>query len=173
MPIKWPMPMPAWADKAFRYRGLKEIPGKNDNPTIRKWLISLKAWWKDDETSWCGTFVAHCLTEAGLPVIKHWYRAKAWSEYGSTCDKANIPFGAICVKSRQGGGHVFFAVAQSPDGQKIYGLGGNQSNMVNVSTFSRADIDHVRWPPTTDTKRFSLPIGTAQEVQAVSAGSEA
>lgn len=170
--IMWPQPMPAWMDDAFRHRGMREIPGKAHNPIIIKWLKSLKAWWSEDETPWCGTFVAHSLREAGITPPKHWYRAKGYLDYGTPVNKANIPFGAICVKGRTGGGHVFFAVAKSPDGRIIYGLGGNQSNCVNITSFKIEELIAVRWPPTSTT-RLSLPSVTADQIGAANRGSEA
>ena len=123
----YPTPMPPWLTEAFKHIGLKEIPGKNHSPTILKWLATLKAWWKDDETPWCGVYVAWCLRSNSLPVPKYWMRAKEYSSYGTPCNKTSIPFGSIAVKSRKGGGHVFFPIAQSRDGQTIYGLGANRS----------------------------------------------
>lgn len=157
----YPKPLPMWIDHALRHEGLKEIPGKAHNPTILKWLTQLKAWWKEDETPWCGTFIAHCLRESGLPIPQHWYRAKAYGEFGTPCPRTDIPFGAICVKSRQGGGHVFFAVAKSPDGKIIYGLGGNQRNMVNITAFNISDIDNIRWPVNGGTFRHPLPVASS------------
>lgn len=172
--MKWNYPMPPWIDLAFRYRGLKEIPGKNHNPTILKWLKQLKAWWAEDETPWCGTFVAHCLRESGLTIPQHWYRAKAYAEYGTPVVKvaSTIPLGSIAVKSRVGGGHVFFPVARSEDGKTIFGLGGNQSNMVNIVPFSLSEIDSIRWPPYTMNPPTLLPVATREEIGAVSKGSE-
>lgn len=172
-PFRWPMPLPPWLDKAFRYRGLKEIPGKRHNPTIIGWLIKLKAWWREDETPWCGTFVAEMLRQSGITPPKHWYRAKAYSDYGTKVSFETsayvIPFGAICVKSRKGGGHVFFAVARSADGKIIYGLGGNQSNAVNIAQFKVSDIDHVRWPPS-GVQKLELPKATSAELAAATVG---
>lgn len=169
----YPTPMPLWMPEAFNHLGLREVPGKSHNPVITKWLISLKAWWTDDETPWCGTFVAHCLRSGGMVIPKHWYRAKAYSDYGTPCNKDSIPFGAICVKSRVGGGHVFFAVARSRDGQTIYGLGGNQSNMVNIVPFKLSEIDDVRYPPNGGI-RFATPVATsAAQLNAAQRGSEA
>jgi uncharacterized protein (TIGR02594 family) len=171
--FRWPAPLPAWIDEAMRHRGLKEIPGKQHNSTILKWLAKLKAWWKEDETPWCGTFVAHCLEAVGLPVPKHWYRAKGYADYGTKVSfdvsAFVIPFGAICVKSRTGGGHVFFAVARSADGTVVYGLGGNQGNMVNITPFKVKDIDHVRWPPSS-AQKLELPKATAAELAAAAIG---
>lgn len=171
--MKWPFPLPAWLDEGFRYVGLREIPGKSHNKTITKWLISLKAWWTDDETPWCGTFVAWCLKSAGLVPPVHWYRAKAYSDYGTPVPvvASQIPFGAICIKSRTGGGHVFFAVGRSADGKTIYGLGGNQSNMVNITAFPINGIDAVRWPAgATNAPRNELPITTKDQLNAWSSG---
>lgn len=166
--MKWPYPIPTWLDKAFRYRGLKEIPGPRHNPTIIKWLTKLKAWWKDDETPWCGTYIAHCLDASGLPIPKHWYRAKGYLEYGEPCNLDSIPFGAICIKGRRGGGHVFFAVARSRDGQTIYGLGANQNNAVNIAPFRRGDLLGARYPRSTNNPRLALPIASsAAELNAV------
>lgn len=173
--MEWNYPMPPWIDHAFRHVGLREIPGKRDNPIIVKWLKELKAWWAEDDTPWCGTFIAHCLKESGLTVPKHWYRAKAYASYGTPVVKvaASIPLGSIAVKSRRGGGHVFFPVARSQDGKTIYGLGGNQSNMVNIVAFPLSVIDDVRWPPYSMNPPTLLPIATAAEIGAYNAGSEA
>lgn len=167
--IMWPRPMPAWIVEAMAFRGLREIPGKQHNKTIINWLIALKAWWREDETPWCATFVAHCLREAGLPIPKNWFRAKEYAIYGSAVSKGAIPFGAICVKSRTGGGHVFFAVAKSSDGNTIYGLGGNQGNMVCIVPFHISVIDEVRWPPSGAIK-FPLPVASGADIGAASGG---
>lgn len=171
--MHYPKPMPKWIAIALTFVGLAEIPGKKHHPTILKWLKSLKAWWAEDETPWCGTFVAHCLREAGITPPKHWYRAKGYSDFGEPANKTSIPFGAICVKSRQGGGHVFFAIARSRDGQTIYGLGGNQGNRVSIVPFKLSEIDAVRWPSPTS-PRLALPIAEGPaDVNAAKPGSEA
>lgn len=170
--MQYPSPMPKWLQHAFTHKGMREIPGPKHNPTIIKWLIKLKAWWKEDETPWCGTFIAHCLDAVGLMIVKHWYRAKAWIDHGQPCSLTSIPFGAICVKGRVGGGHVFFAVAQSRDGNTIYGLGGNQSNCVNITSFKRSEIIAARWPDA-KTPRLQLPVAaSAADINAAPVGTE-
>ena len=71
-----------WIVEARCYVGMAEIPGKQHNPTIQNWLRTLKAWWSDDETPWCGTFVAYCCRVAGRDVPKDWFRALAWADAG-------------------------------------------------------------------------------------------
>lgn len=168
----WP-PLPAWTKIGLESVGLQEIPGRRHNARILAWLRQLGAWWSEDETPWCATFVAHCLREAGLPVPKHWYRAKAYADYGTPILRIanSIPIGSLCGKTRVGGGHIFQAVARSADGRHIYGLGGNQRNSVNITKFLLSEIDFVRWPggPCYDV----LPVVTDAEIGSVQRGSEA
>jgi uncharacterized protein (TIGR02594 family) len=135
---------PIWLAKAKEHLGLKEIPGKRHNTTIQSWLAKLGAWWRDDETPWCGVFVAHCLREAGLPVPQHWMRARAYADYGANLRSTHVAPGAILVFARQGGGHVGFYVGEDPT--YYYVLGGNQSNSVNVAKIAKARCIAVRWP---------------------------
>lgn len=135
---------PRWLAEARKYDGLREVPGPRHNSTILGWLRKLKAWWSEDETPWCGTFVAHCLQESGLPIIKNWFRAKEWALYGSNLRSTHVAPGAILVFARQGGGHVGFYVGE--DTTYYYVLGGNQSNMVNTMKLAKARCIAIRWP---------------------------
>jgi len=170
MAIIWPKPLPAWIEVAMKYRGLREIPGKAHAPKIQLMLKKLKAWWSDDETPWCGVFVGFCLKEVGLAIPKNWMRARDYEGWGIGKLIDPIPFGSVCTKTRVGGGHVFFAVAQTRDGQTVFGLGGNQSNMVNITAFKRKDITAVRWPSDTSAPVMQLPFATSAELAAASIG---
>lgn len=138
------MTLPRWMETARSHVGLKEIPGPSHNPVIVKWLRSLKAWWHDDETPWCGALVAHCMQEAGLPFPKHWYRAKGWADYGSLLRRERLAPGAILVFDRQGGGHVGFYAGE--DTAFYFVLGGNQANGVNVMKIAKSRCIATRWP---------------------------
>lgn len=135
---------PVWLAEAKKHLGTKEVPGPSHNSKILGWLRSLKAWWAEDETPWCGTFVAHCLQEAKLPVAKNWFRAKDWATYGSNLRDTHVAPGAILVFARQGGGHVGFYVGE--DNVYFHVLGGNQSNSVNVMKLAKARCIAIRWP---------------------------
>lgn len=134
---------PNWLAHARTYLGTAEIPGKQHNPTIIRWLKELRGWWSDDEQPWCGTFVAAVLRESGLPVAKHWYRARDWLNWGVMIADA-VP-GCIVVYERAGGGHVGFAVALDQKG-RILTLGGNQGNRVSIAPFDRYRVLGYRWP---------------------------
>lgn len=137
------MTPPKWLDIARRYVGLAEIPGKAHNPTIVRWLRDLRAWWSDDETPWCGTFVAAVFREAGYPLPQHWYRAKAWLDWGVKLDQP--AFGCVVVFERSGGGHVGYVVGRDQLGRLLV-LGGNQGNRVSVAPFQTDRLMGYRWP---------------------------
>lgn len=138
------MSEPSWLKIARSYDGLKEIPGPRHNQTIIRWLGKLNAWWSNDETPWCGVFVAHCMQESNLPYPKFYMRAKAWSDYGSLLRRDRLAPGAILVFDRAGGGHVGFYVGE--DAGFYYVLGGNQSNAVNVMKLGKSRLVASRWP---------------------------
>jgi uncharacterized protein (TIGR02594 family) len=123
--------------EARRYIGLKEIKGPVNNSVITGWLKKLKAWWSDDETPWCGVFVAHCLQFCGYKVPTNYMRAKDWLSWGkpvlSPC------YGCIAIFSRDGGGHVGFVIGQDNRGNYMV-LGGNQSDGVTIASFSPARL---------------------------------
>lgn len=132
-----------WIKVARKYIGLAEIPGKQTAPGIARWLRELRAWWTDDETPWCGVYVGACLSEAGMGRPKHWYRARAYLEWGQRI--AGPAYGAIAIYERGGGGHVNFVVGVDRDGN-ILGLGGNQSNRVTIARFSQERVLGYVWP---------------------------
>lgn len=135
---------PRWLEIARSYEGVREVPGAKHNNIILGWLKRLKAWWADDETPWCGLFVAECMKQAGFDLPKTWMRAKSWSLWGSNLRSSHVAPGAILVFTRKGGGHVGFYVGESA--LFYYVLGGNQNNMVNVAKIAKARCTAIRWP---------------------------
>ena len=135
---------PNWLIEARKYIGLAEIPGPKHNPTIIKWLEHLKAWWRDDETPWCGVFVATCIDAAGIALPANWMRAKAWADWGGRLS-APVP-GCVVVFERLGGGHVGFVVGRTANGCLMV-LGGNQGNKVSIAPFCRDRVQAYVWPP--------------------------
>ena len=154
-----------WIAEARKHIGLAEIPGKQHNKTIVNWLTTLKAWWMDDETPWCGVFVAYCLRTASRGLPKHWYRAREYENYGTKLKKP--AYGCIAVLTRTGGGHVGFVVGEDKAGNILL-LGGNQGNKVSIAAFPKSRITAYVWPsfvsgtPSSPAKhRYQLPIGIA------------
>lgn len=135
--------MHPWIEEATKHIGLTEIKGPKHNATIIAWLQRLNAWWFDDETPWCGVFVAQCIEAAGLPIPKYWMRAKDWLNW---CVQINRPaYGCVVVFSREGGGHVGFVVGIDEQGRLMV-LGGNQKGQVSVVPFDHDRVVGYRWP---------------------------
>ena len=135
---------PAWVVEALKHIGLKEIVGPKHEPTIISWVKKLGGWFTTDEIPWCGTFVAQCLQEAKRGYPKHWYRALPYADYGTRL--AEPAYGSIGVMARTGGGHVTFIVGETKDGKYLVGLGGNQSNAVNLAKFPKSRFTAFVWP---------------------------
>jgi uncharacterized protein (TIGR02594 family) len=145
---RWPAddspraPEPKWLIEARSKIGQREIPGPKHNAWIASsWKRLGAGWFTDDETPWCGLFVAHCIEAAGLPFPKMFPRAIAWADWGKACPPA---VGAVVVFKRSGGGHVGFLVGESP--ANYYVLGGNQSNAVNIMPLAKNRAVAIRWP---------------------------
>lgn len=137
---------PPWLTTARSLIGTRETVGPQHNSWIAKGWARLGAgWFSDDETPWCGFFVAHCIEAAGLPIPAkgEFARALCWASYGVACTPR---VGAIGVKKRDGGNHVFFIVGETPDKRFFKCLGGNQGNCVCIIDIEKSDVFAIRWP---------------------------
>jgi uncharacterized protein (TIGR02594 family) len=134
---------PPWLERARTHLGLAEIPGKATSPTIARWLRDLRAWWSDDETPWCGTYIAAVMRETGYRLPEHWYRAKGWLEWGVPLPHPK--YGAVVIFERAGGGHVGLVTGTDAAGRLLV-LGGNQGNRVSIAPFDPARAIGYRWP---------------------------
>lgn len=141
----------SWVKLAREFIGQREIKGERHNPIIIEWLDDMgrftkeaRAWWRDDETPWCGLFVGWTLGQSGRYVVKEWYRAKEWATKDLT-QLARPAYGCLAVLDRRGGGHVGFVVGKDTAGN-IMLLGGNQGDMVQISPFAPERITSYHWP---------------------------
>lgn len=138
-----------WMQEAIRLIGLTEDRGAGSNPTLIDFGAALDIDYKNDDTPWCGLFVAHCigssLPNEALPTIP--LLARAWRKFGISC--APQP-GAVLVfwRGSPNGtkGHVGFYHGE--DATHYHVLGGNQSDAVNVRRLDRARLLAARWPLT-------------------------
>ena len=161
------MAEPAWLTIARSQIGLKEIPGPKHSNVISGWLSKLGAWWRDDETAWCGTFVAHCIQAAGLPYPKDWFRAKAWADYGALLRPERLAPGALLIFDRKDaagrsiGGHIGFYVGEDKFCYQV--LGGNQANGVSIARIAKSRCIATRWPK-------DVPVGAGPVIVASNGG---
>lgn len=138
-----------WIKHAASYLGLKEIKGARHAPEITKMLAELGLPWSDDETPWCAVFCSAMLKRAKRGYPK---QSPAWARsFDKNGMKLTKPaFGATATKARKGGGgHVYFIVGITENGM-IVGLGGNQSDSVNLALFRPSEVTSINWPPSED-----------------------
>lgn len=135
---------PFWLKIAKTYEGVREIPGPQTSSKIGGWLRKLNSWIKDDETPWCGVFVAAVMQEAKKPFPTLYPRAKSWADYGSRLRTEFLAPGAILVFGREGGGHVGFYLGE--DDTHYHVFGGNQKNMVCSMRIAKSRLIASRWP---------------------------
>jgi uncharacterized protein (TIGR02594 family) len=148
------MAEPQWLKVARGQIGVREVPGPAHSPGVMGMVAAAAGWLgipvRDDETPWCGTFVASCIAAAGYrpPRGALAVRASWWAGWGDAVSTTATrpPLGAIAVFTRDGGGHVGFVVAVHDNGDLDI-LGGNQGNAVNIRRFPRRRLTAFRWPP--------------------------
>ncbi len=159
--------VPPWLKVMRSITGLQEEPGAADNPKIlgmRDWIACTYSdvpgmtkyceGYVHDSTAWCGLCSGFCLTVAGyMPPFVQGSDTDCflWAQsFASDPNYVRIEepvLGAICVMTRDGGGHVTMFEGWANAGHTSYkGRGGNQSDEVNVGTFSTDDLIGFYWP---------------------------
>jgi len=133
---------PKWLEIADAERGQKEIKG-GENPRIIEYHATTTLAAKEDEISWCSSFVNWCMEQAGIKGTGL-ANARSWLKWGCPLE---IPVEGCIVILKRGAppsGHVCFFLRE--DDTSIACLGGNQSDQVKVSVFKKADVLGYRWP---------------------------
>ena len=131
-----------WLLRALQEFGTSEIAGIKNNPRIVEYHSKTKLQADDDETAWCASFATWCLETSGFKSTQSAW-ARSYLNYGIKLD-APVP-GCLVIYDRGNGmGHVHFYLYSK--GDNIYGIGGNQSNEVNVSAYGKSRVLGYRWP---------------------------
>lgn len=132
-----------WIGEARSNIGVLEIKGANHNPKIVQWWKDIKRGGiKDDETPWCAAFVGAMLERNGIKSSR-FESASSYLKWGVQLHEP--AYGCVVVFTREGGGHVGFVVGKDENGNLLV-LGGNQSDAVNIKSFSRSRVTGYRWP---------------------------
>ncbi len=167
------MSEPNWITEARKMIGVHESPASADNPVVVQ--LFADAGHPEvihDETPWCAAFVGAMLNRSGLKgTMSLW--ALDYQKWGIKLQ--DVALGAVATKMRKDergkivGGHVFFVVGW--DKNNVYGLGGNQSDSIEIKSFPRSVVTAYRWPnevPLPGPQPDSLPAANAE-----ASGSEA
>ena len=132
-------------DIAKSYIGATEGPGPANNPVILEMYASVgHDWVEHDSVAWCAAFVGHCLELAGIRSTRK-LTARSYLDWGVPVDIAEAQPGDIGIIPRGSSswqGHVFFV--DRIEGGWIWGLGGNQSDAVNVRRYPISKLLGIR-----------------------------
>jgi uncharacterized protein (TIGR02594 family) len=127
------------------YIGTTEGPGPENNPVIMEMYASVgHDWVEHDSVAWCAAFVGHCLEQAAIRSTRK-LTARSYLDWGIPVDIADAEPGDIGVIPRGASswqGHVFFI--DRIEGPWVWGLGGNQSDAVNVKRYPVSKLLGVR-----------------------------
>lgn len=115
--------------------GVAELPGNAHNPRILQYHHETSLGAGTDETPWCAAFVNWVLKQMG-ELGTNSAAAKSFLNWGVPLAKPEK--GCIVVFSRDGGGHVAFF--EREDGERIWCLGGNQSNKVCLAAYPKSRL---------------------------------
>lgn len=153
------LPELPWMVTARSLIGEREIKGpKHNSKIVAMWTSIRSTWFTDDETPWCAGFIGHCLEVNGIKSTRS-AAAASYRNFGVKLDRP--AYGCIAVKGRTGGNHVTFIVGRDRQG-RLLGLGGNQNDMVKISTFPANAFDTFVWPTIYPrAERFDLPVLTS------------
>lgn len=144
-------PGPKMLIESLKLYGTKEVIGTGDNPVIIAWAreVGLQNVYQHDETSWCGLDMAVVAKRADYDPVKDPLWALNWAKFGV---KSISPMlGDLLVFKRyngQGkliGGHITMYVGE--DKEYYHCLGGNQSDMHNITRIAKNRLYACRRPP--------------------------
>jgi uncharacterized protein (TIGR02594 family) len=153
---------PLWLEAGIALIGTKEKPGSGDNPDIIDWAREesgeIAREYTHDSIPWCALFANHCLTKVGLPGTETLWALDFAGNWPSI-KLIGPAVGAFAPMVRSGGGHIIQVVGKDARGN-IMGLGGNQSDAVNIEAFPMSRLNKGFWWP----KSVPIPkkIGLSQ-----------
>lgn len=124
--------------------GVREVVGPGSNQSIismrdyvaraETQLRWIGTWYKDDDTPWCGLWMAYVALKAGKPVgFSNPLAAKSWLKWGTRV--ASPELGDVCIFVRKGGGHVGLYAGENATCYFV--LGGNQNNQVCITAIRK------------------------------------
>lgn len=142
---------PAWMEIAKKEIGTHEVAGRSANPRVIEYHQSTDLKAQSDEVAWCASFVNWALSKAGVRGT----RSAAAASFASWGAKTEGRYGVIAVIYNAGaansslsrsGNHVGFLVEETSSHFIL--LGGNQSDSVKISSFSKRKwrLKAYRWP---------------------------
>lgn len=142
------MANPKWLDVALHEVGIAETSGSGITPRIKEYYTAAGSpGIKDDAVAWCSAFMCYVIEKAGFPSTNN-LAARSWLKWGKP---TTAKPGAVVILKRGSSswqGHVTMVLKVDEARQRIYCVGGNQSNRVNKQWYPMNKALGYRWPNT-------------------------
>lgn len=123
---------------------------------IRQYFLAT-SYHPDTVKPWCGAFVAWCLAQNGVSVLRDGAAAKNWKSWGTTelrkgglsdpVVAASLPGAVVVLHPGEGTGttgHVCFALNRMETSNKLKCIGGNQSDTVRINQYDLSRVASIR-----------------------------
>lgn len=125
--------------------GVEELAGGQHNPRVLAYHAATTSGAKVDEEAWCAAFVSFILEALKLKSTDSAW-SRSYLNWGKPLEQGVR--GAVVVFTRPEAGptkgHVAFYVSE--DAEKVYVLGGNQSNKVSIAGYPKSRVLGYRGP---------------------------
>lgn len=147
------MNVPKWLEIARSEVGVHEVKG-GESPRILEYHASCTLKAKEDEIPWCSAFVNWCMEKVGVKGTDS-AAAISWKDWGVSLTEPQVGCVVVIRAKSKGpdsstgsssGNHVAFF--EKIEDNRIYLMGGNQSDSVKLSSFGLGSYEVVayRWP---------------------------
>lgn len=132
-----------WMALARAQIGTKEVAGAGNNASVISFYTEAGVPQKEDAVPWCAAFVGAMLKRAGYKGTSS-LMARSYLNWGTELTKPRAGCVAVFKRGAPPAGHVAFV--EEWEGNIVRVLGGNQSDAVTVTSYSRASVLGFRWP---------------------------
>ncbi|NRA69261.1 MAG: TIGR02594 family protein [Pseudobacteriovorax sp.] len=93
-------------------------------------------------SNWCGLFIGWCMIQIGLEIPDSPQVARRYLKIGESVENPQV--GDLVIFWRESKkswkGHVGIFVREDHEARRIYCLGGNQSNLVNITAYDSRKV---------------------------------
>lgn len=141
-PLSSPEIFAPWMSFVLKEVGVTEVPGPTANARIIEYHAetSLKA--GSDEIAWCSAFTNWVMKQVNIKGTRS-AAALSWKYWGQGLKSPK--YGCVVVFDHgRGKGHVTFFDHEKDE--MLACIGGNQSNSVKLSYYSKKELVGYRWP---------------------------